>query len=67
MTRWSSPGWFSDTLPGAPIDKLAVLRLDGDLYDSTTDALTNLYPKLSVGGFLIVDDYIIPSCPAGDP
>lgn len=56
------PGWFSDTLPGAPIDKLAVLRLDGDLYDSTTDALTNLYPKLSVGGFLIVDDYIIPSC-----
>jgi hypothetical protein len=56
------PGWFSDTLPAAPIDKLAVLRLDGDLYDSTTDALTTLYPKLSVGGFVIVDDYKIPSC-----
>ncbi|MGP8297716.1 TylF/MycF family methyltransferase [Streptomyces inhibens] len=56
------PGWFSETLPAAPIDKLAVLRLDGDLYDSTTDALTSLFPKLSVGGFVIVDDYKIPSC-----
>ena len=49
-------GWFRDTLPGAPIRKLAVLRLDGDLYESTMDALT-LYPKLSPGGFVIVDDY----------
>lgn len=56
------PGWFSDTLPTAPIEKLAVLRLDGDLYASTSDALTNLYPKLSPGGFVIVDDYKIPSC-----
>jgi hypothetical protein len=55
-------GWFSDTLPTAPIEKLAVLRLDGDLYDSTTDALRTLYPKLSPGGFVIVDDYKIPSC-----
>ena len=50
-------GWFRDTLPSAPIDKLAVLRLDGDLYESTMDALVNLYPKLSAGGFIIVDDY----------
>ncbi|MGB3682771.1 MAG: TylF/MycF family methyltransferase, partial [Rubrobacteraceae bacterium] len=50
-------GWFRDTLPGAPVEKLAVLRLDGDMYESTMDALTNLYPKLSVGGYLIVDDY----------
>src|SRR5207244_9250758 len=49
-------GWFRDTLPGAPIEKLAVLRLDGDMYESTMDALTNLYPKLAVGGYLIVDD-----------
>jgi hypothetical protein len=55
-------GWFKDTLPSAPIQKLAVLRLDGDLYESTMDALTSLYPKLSVGGYLIVDDYIIPAC-----
>lgn len=56
------PGWFSDTLPGAPIERLAVLRLDGDLYESTMDALENLYPKLSPGGFVIIDDYMIPAC-----
>lgn len=50
-------GWFRDTLPTAPIEKLAVARLDGDMYESTMDALQNLYPKLSVGGYLIVDDY----------
>ena len=50
-------GWFKDTLPKAPIKKLAVLRLDGDLYESTMDSLVNLYPKLSVGGYIIVDDF----------
>lgn len=50
-------GWFKDTLPTAPIEKLALMRLDGDLYESTWDGLTNLYPKLSPGGFVIVDDY----------
>lgn len=56
-------GWFRDTLPEAPIERLAVVRLDGDLYESTMDALVNLYPKLSVGGYLIVDDYgAIPTC-----
>jgi O-methyltransferase len=51
------PGWFRDTLPAAPIERLAVLRLDGDLYESTMIALDALYPKLSVGGYVIVDDY----------
>lgn len=50
-------GWFSETLPTAPIEKLSVLRLDGDMYESTMDALINLYPKLSVGGYIIIDDY----------
>lgn len=50
-------GWFSDSLPNAPIDKLAIMRLDADYYQSTMDALTNLYPKLSVGGWVILDDY----------
>jgi hypothetical protein len=50
-------GWFKDTLPAAPIDQLAILRLDGDMYSSTMDALQSLYSKLSPGGFLIVDDY----------
>jgi O-methyltransferase len=55
-------GWFRDTLPSAPVDKLAVLRLDGDLYESTILALDALYPKLSTGGFVIIDDYILPFC-----
>ena len=50
-------GWFKDTLPAAPITQLSILRLDGDYYESTLDALTHLYPKLSVGGYAIVDDY----------
>ena len=50
-------GWFKDTLPDAPIDSISVLRLDGDLYESTIEALGALYPRLSVGGFCIVDDY----------
>lgn len=58
------PGLFCDTLPTAPIEQLAVLRLDGDLYQSTRDALDNLYPKLSVGGFVIIDDYLVPGCRA---
>jgi len=56
-------GWFRDTLPSAPIRKLAVMRLDGDMYESTMDALVNLYPKLSPGGFAIIDDcQVIQSC-----
>jgi O-methyltransferase len=53
-------GWFKDTLATAPIEQLAVIRLDGDLYASTIDAITALYPKLSIGGYLIVDDYNAP-------
>jgi O-methyltransferase len=56
-------GWFKDTLPSAPIKQLAILRLDGDMYSSTLDALENLYPKLSSGGYAIIDDYhSVPSC-----
>ncbi len=51
------PGWFRDTLPSAPIKQLAILRLDGDLYESTMVALEALYCKLSLGGYVIVDDY----------
>ena len=55
-------GWFKDTLPSAPIEKLAVMRLDGDMYESTIQALEYLYPKLTVGGFCIIDDYAIDAC-----
>ena len=50
-------GWFKDTLEAAPIKQLAVLRLDGDLYESTMDVLKALYHKVSKGGFVIIDDY----------
>lgn len=50
-------GWFSDTLPGVRDRTWSVVRLDGDMYGSTMDGLENLYPGLSVGGYLIIDDY----------
>jgi len=50
-------GFFKDTLPRAPIKQIALLRLDGDLYESTMDALVSLYPKLSIGGYVIIDDF----------
>lgn len=57
-------GWFKDTLPTAPIKQIAIARLDGDMYSSTMDSLTNLYPKISIGGFIIIDDYSIGYCAA---
>jgi macrocin-O-methyltransferase TylF-like protien len=57
------PGWFKDTLPSAPIEQIAVLRLDGDMYESTMQGLEYLYPKVAVGGFVFVDDYgALPNC-----
>ena len=55
-----------DTLAKAPIKKLAVLRLDGDLYGSTMDALKPLYPNVASGGFIIVDDYTYIPLRTGD-
>lgn len=55
-------GWFRDTMPGLRDRTWSVLRLDGDLYESTTDVLTNLYPQLSPGGWLVIDDHSIPAC-----
>jgi O-methyltransferase len=56
-------GWFKETLPKAPIERLAVMRLDGDMYESTMDALTSLYDRLSVGGYAVIDDFgAVPGC-----
>jgi hypothetical protein len=55
-------GWFADTLKRAPISQLAILRLDGDMYGSTMDALEALYDKVSSGGYIIIDDYCLPPC-----
>lgn len=51
-------GWFDQSLPLLDADqKFCVIRLDGDMYQSTMDALVNLYDKLSPGGFCIIDDF----------
>lgn len=55
-------GWFRKTLPRCSIKSLAVLRIDGDLYESTMDVLTHLYPRVSTGGYVIIDDYDIHAC-----
>ena len=51
------PGWFNETLPLVPVGRIALLRLDGDMYSSTMTALQALYPKVEPSGFLIIDDY----------
>lgn len=50
-------GWFEDTLPAAPVEQLAVLRADGDMYGSTMDILRSMEPRVAPGGFVIIDDY----------
>ena len=55
-------GYFVDALPRCNVSQIAVLRMDGDMYESTMDQLFNLYAKVQVGGVIIVDDYTIPVC-----
>ena len=55
-------GWFKDTLPLLPAKPLSLIRLDGDMYESTMDALRHLYPRLSPGGYCIIDDYFLENC-----
>ena len=50
-------GWFKDTIPNAPVEEIALLRADGDMYESTMQILEGLYPKVVPGGFVIIDDY----------
>jgi hypothetical protein len=55
-------GWFKDTLHTLPTNQISVLRLDGDMYQSTMDGLNALYDKVSNGGFIIIDDYGLEGC-----
>jgi hypothetical protein len=56
-------GWFKDTLPKLP-GPFALIRLDGDMYESTINALDALYPKLTPGGYCIIDDWFLPAAQA---
>ena len=55
-------GYFNETLPAAnesgAFNQFSILRLDGDTYESTIEGLRILYPRLSIGGFVIIDDYL---------
>jgi len=56
-------GWFRETLPKLTGHIWSVIRLDGDMYQSTMEALESLYPDLSTGGFIIIDDFgAVPGC-----
>jgi O-methyltransferase len=55
-------GYFEDTLAHIPAEKFSLLRLDGDMYSSTIVALEELYPKLSSGGYIIIDDFNLSPC-----
>ena len=55
-------GFFENSLKNTDIKELALLRLDGDMYSSTIQVLDYLYDKVSVGGYIIVDDYALSGC-----
>jgi O-methyltransferase len=59
-------GWFQETMlrEEALPHRIALLRLDADLYESTRVCLEALYPRLALGGVCIVDDYQLPGCRA---
>lgn len=51
------PGRVEETIPGVAPDNVSLLRLDTDWYESTHHELVHLYPRLSMGGVLLLDDY----------
>ncbi len=56
-------GWLEETLASTPVERLALLCADGDMYSSTMAILTALKPKISLGGFVVIDDYgAVPGC-----
>jgi len=55
-------GWFIDTFPKLTDEKFSVLRLDCDLYESHMLCFEYLLPRLSKGGWLIIDDWVLSGC-----
>lgn len=56
------PGWFRDTMPTLAVERLAIARLDGDMYESTIDPLRHLFDRVTSGGWIIIDDYVLENC-----
>lgn len=57
-----TPGYFADSLASLANERFALIRLDSDSYDSVQTSLEYLYPLLSRGGFIIIDDWHLPGC-----
>jgi O-methyltransferase len=55
-------GWFEETVQNFSREKIAILRLDGDLYNSTRVCLLHLFPKVIEGGVIIIDDWSLKGC-----
>jgi cephalosporin hydroxylase len=55
-------GPYRETLPGAPIEEVALLRIGGGLLESTLEVLDALYGKVAPGGIVVIDDYTPPAC-----
>lgn len=53
-------GWFRETLPQALPERICFAHLDGDLYSSITESLEAVYPRLSTGAIVVIDDYCDP-------
>ena len=56
------PGYFSDSLGAIEARDFALIRLDSDSYDSVMTSLEHLYPRLSPGGIIIIDDWHLVGC-----
>lgn len=55
-------GWFQNTIPKSSVKQISLLRLDGDLYESTKVCLEYLHPLMTKGGFVVIDDYALTGC-----
>jgi O-methyltransferase len=51
------PGWFNDTVPSLPVERIALLHIDADWYESVLVVLEHLYDKVSPGGYIVFDDF----------
>jgi hypothetical protein len=57
-------GWFQETLPihKEAVGAIALLRMDGDLYESYKQPLEILYDQVVPGGFIVFDDWMLKGC-----
>ncbi len=56
-------GYIPDTFSGLESRRIAFAHIDVDIYRSVVDSLEFIWPRLSSGGFIVFDDYGLPSCP----